>query len=64
MPLFHALILALHYEARFLRSPQSLPRAITAFEGIVRRYSAPDASDSTVSQAAPRKAVRKPRALT
>ncbi len=35
----HALILALHYEARFLRSPQSLGRALTAFEGIVGRYS-------------------------
>ncbi|MGE0427957.1 MAG: TetR/AcrR family transcriptional regulator [Hydrogenophaga sp.] len=34
----HALILALHYEARFLRSPDSVQRALTAFEGIVQRY--------------------------
>ncbi len=35
----HALILALHYEARFLRSPDSLRRALQAFEGIVHRFS-------------------------
>ncbi|MEZ5645878.1 MAG: TetR/AcrR family transcriptional regulator [Burkholderiaceae bacterium] len=35
----HALILALHYEARFLRSPQSLQRAVVAFDGIVSRFS-------------------------
>jgi AcrR family transcriptional regulator len=34
----HSLILALHYEARFLRSPDSLQRAVAAFEGIVQRY--------------------------
>jgi hypothetical protein len=37
----HALILALHYEARFLRSPDSLKRAVQAFESIVSRYSQP-----------------------
>ncbi|MDT4847826.1 hypothetical protein FQZ97_818990 [compost metagenome] len=35
----HAQILALHYEARFLRSPDSLRRALQAFEGIVQRFS-------------------------
>ena len=35
----HALILALHYEARFLGSPDSLQRALTAFDGIVGRFS-------------------------
>ncbi len=35
----HALILALHYEARFLRSPDSVRRSLTAFEGIVGRFS-------------------------
>jgi len=35
----HALILALHYEARFLRSPDSLQRATQAFESILSRYS-------------------------
>ncbi|RZI78633.1 MAG: TetR/AcrR family transcriptional regulator, partial [Rubrivivax sp.] len=34
----HALILALHYEARFLLTPGSVQRALTAFEGIVQRY--------------------------
>ena len=53
----HAMILALHYEARFLRAPHSLQRAVAAFEGIVQRYSAAD------PQALPptTKAARKPR---
>ncbi|RZL93909.1 MAG: TetR/AcrR family transcriptional regulator [Variovorax sp.] len=33
----HALILALHYEARFLRSPESLARAWTGFDNILAR---------------------------
>jgi AcrR family transcriptional regulator len=33
----HALILALHYEVRFLRHPDSVCRAQTAFDGIVER---------------------------
>jgi hypothetical protein len=37
----HAQILALHYEARFLRSPGSVQRAVRAFDGIVLRFSAP-----------------------
>lgn len=41
----HSLILALHYEARFLRSPESLTEAVTAFEGIVQRYRAPERED-------------------
>lgn len=36
----HALILALHYEARFMRNPSSLHRAVKAFESIVARNSA------------------------
>ena len=59
----HAQILALHYEARFLRSPQSLPRAITAFEGIVRRYSKPADAVPVPAQAAARKATRRTRTL-
>ncbi|QHE84374.1 TetR/AcrR family transcriptional regulator [Hydrogenophaga sp. BPS33] len=35
----HAQILALHYEARFLRSPGSVQRALRAFDGIVDRHS-------------------------
>ncbi|WP_332815931.1 TetR/AcrR family transcriptional regulator [Ramlibacter sp.] len=40
----HGLILALHYEARFLRSPGSIARANTGFDNILRRYGA-DAVD-------------------
>jgi AcrR family transcriptional regulator len=36
----HGLILALHYEARFLKNPGSLERANTAFDTILRRYGA------------------------
>jgi AcrR family transcriptional regulator len=38
----HGLILALHYEARFLKNPGSLERANTAFSNILARYGAPD----------------------
>lgn len=34
----HGLILALHYEARFLKIPASLARAKTGFDNIVLRY--------------------------
>ena len=34
----HALILALHYEARFLRSPGSLARAEAGFDNILARH--------------------------
>ena len=37
----HGLILALHYEARFLKNPGSLERANTAFANILVRYGAP-----------------------
>ncbi|GAB2588094.1 TetR/AcrR family transcriptional regulator [Ramlibacter solisilvae] len=37
----HGLILALHYEARFLKSPGALARANTGFENILRLYGAP-----------------------
>jgi AcrR family transcriptional regulator len=39
----HALILALHYEARFLRSPDSLSRATAGFDNILARCAAPEA---------------------
>jgi AcrR family transcriptional regulator len=58
----HSLILALHYEARFLRSPDSLQCAVTAFDGIVRRYSAETSTPPSDTPAAPRKTARKPRA--
>jgi AcrR family transcriptional regulator len=34
----HGLILALHYEARFLKNPGAIGRTHTGFENIVRRY--------------------------
>ena len=34
----HGLILALHYEARFLKTPGSIARAKTAFSNMVARY--------------------------
>ncbi len=40
----HGLILALHYEARFLKNPGSIDRANTAFANILARYSAPQLS--------------------
>jgi hypothetical protein len=39
----HGLILALHYEARFLKSPGAMARANTGFENILRQYGAPPA---------------------
>ncbi|MCM2296488.1 TetR/AcrR family transcriptional regulator [Rhodoferax sp.] len=37
----HGLILALHYEARFLKSPGAIARANTGFENILLRYGKP-----------------------
>jgi AcrR family transcriptional regulator len=36
----HGLILALHYEARFLKTPDSIERAVQGFENILQRYGA------------------------
>jgi hypothetical protein len=36
----HGLILALHYEARFLKTPGSIARANAGFENILLRYGA------------------------
>ena len=36
----HGLILALHYEARFLKTPGSMGRAVQGFHNILARYSA------------------------
>ena len=36
----HGLILALHYEARFLKNPDSITRANAGFENILQRYGA------------------------
>ncbi|MCO4095228.1 MAG: TetR/AcrR family transcriptional regulator [Acidovorax sp.] len=49
----HGLILALHYEARFLRNPGSLSRAVTGFHNILSRYGAPAmAAPAPVARAA------------
>ena len=37
----HGLILALHYEARFLKNPGSIERANRGFENILMRFAAP-----------------------
>ncbi len=34
----HGLILALHYEAKFMKSPKSMERAKTGFENLIKRY--------------------------
>ena len=36
----HGLILALHYEARFLKNPGSIDRANAGFDNILRHYGA------------------------
>jgi len=41
----HGLILALHYEARFLKNPGAVERANTGFENILRRYGRPASAD-------------------
>lgn len=52
----HGLILALHYEARFLKNPGSLERATAGFDNILRHYGA------QIPAARPAKAVRSPKA--
>lgn len=56
----HGLILAVHYEARFLKTPGSLERANKAFEQILARNGADSkAVKAVTSRAATVKAVRK-----
>lgn len=42
----HGLILALHYEARFLQTPGSIDRANAGFDNILARYGVPDSGSS------------------
>jgi AcrR family transcriptional regulator len=57
----HGLILALHYEERFLHNPGSLHRAEAGFEHVLERYGNPDAVASTVpSDVRPRARVSTP----
>jgi len=48
----HGLILALHYEARFLKTPGSMERTLQAFQSILARYGSP-ASLAAAQRAAP-----------
>ena len=48
----HGLILALHYEARFLKTPGSVERALAGFERIVREHQTADAPPAPVAQLA------------
>lgn len=58
----HGLILALHYEARFLKSPNSAVRATRGFEHILARYSTDAANrNETASRTAPAPAMPRPR---
>ena len=50
----HGLILALHYEARFLQTPGSMDRAVQGFHNILARY-----GDTPTEAAAPPAARRK-----
>lgn len=46
----HGLILALHYEARFLKNPGSIERANQGFEHILARYGAPAQPHTTTTR--------------
>jgi AcrR family transcriptional regulator len=48
----HGLILALHYEARFLETPGSIDRSLRAFQSILLRYGS-DAGEAPTSATAP-----------
>jgi hypothetical protein len=52
----HGLILALHYEARFLQNPGSIARANAGFENILQRYGAAAAAPATRPSSKPSRA--------
>lgn len=52
----HGLILALHYEARFLKTPGSVDRALAGFERIVKEHQTPDAPPVSAPPTAARQA--------
>lgn len=57
----HGLILALHHEARFLKTPGSIARANTGFANILARYGGTPATVSAAAHApSPKKASSKP----
>ena len=56
----HGLILALHYEARFLQTPGSMGRAVQGFHNILARYSAEaPAANTAAATASPAAAKRR-----
>ena len=55
----HGLILALHYEARFLKTPDSIARAQTGFANILARYGG-TAAPKKVSAKSPKSASSNP----
>jgi hypothetical protein len=50
----HGLILALHYEARFLRNPIAADRARQGFQHILARYAGPGTPAGTEPISAPK----------
>ena len=52
----HGLILALHYEARFLKNPGSIARAHAGFENILRQYGATPGTAASARSTKPRSA--------
>ena len=50
----HGLILALHYEARFLKNPGSIARANAGFDNILKHYGAKDALPARVPPKTPK----------
>lgn len=55
----HGLILALHYEARFLRQSASVERARAGFDSIVERYATPAAMALASTSPSRRRATRR-----
>jgi AcrR family transcriptional regulator len=61
----HALILAVHYESRFLKAPGAIDRANAAFKQIVARYAVPSpAAETSPSRDRSRAAPRSPSKTT
>jgi hypothetical protein len=58
----HGLILALHYEARFLKNPGSIARANAGFDNILRLYGAQDVSPARASAKPATKSSKSPKA--
>lgn len=58
----HGLILALHYEARFLQNPGSIERAVMGFQNILARYRTEGAAAQAASAAKAAPAAHRPAA--